>query len=59
LNRSEINKSGARTGILAGALVFTGNTTVIEGILAIATDDVFHDNSLSMFLGFRAYRQRW
>lgn len=41
----QINKSGAGTWSIAGALLFTGNTTVTEGILSIATDDVFDDNS--------------
>jgi autotransporter-associated beta strand protein len=41
----QINKSGAGAWTIAGALDFTGNTTVTQGILSIASDDVFDDNS--------------
>jgi autotransporter-associated beta strand protein len=41
----QINKSGTGTWTIAGALVFTGNTTVTGGVLAVAADDVFGDTS--------------
>lgn len=40
-----LNKSGAGTWTIGGNLAFTGNTTVTEGTLAVASDDVFDDAS--------------
>lgn len=43
--KMQIDKTGPGKWTIAGSLAFTGDTTVLDGILEVANDDVFADTS--------------